>query len=297
MSRKSKGRMSMHNEYKGGYYKGNNHTNHSMKTRGWDTGDAPKVCENCDYLPKTQKTQFMMEHTVWKALMGLCAKIEVEWQALLRGTVDADGVVKITGYYIPKQEVGPASVKNLDVIDDVFIAEHHIVAGVHSHAGMACFFSSTDVDHTNMSLIRHNIVVNNEGKYKAQSRVDLPCGMVKFIEGELMTYGEPAIVIPGIENIIKKTYGFENGAWNTTKNTPKTVSDKKLIEGIRWCPVCEQCPEEDSGATCVCWTKATRPMLPEFTLEHYDLTHGKSYELKYPESLKYLGGTEYSAYD
>lgn len=290
----------MHHDYKGGYYKGN-HTNHSMKNRGWDTGDAPKVCENCDWLPKTDKSKILMEYTVWKALMGLCAKVEVEWQALLKGRIDADGVIIITGYYIPKQEVGPAFVKNLDVIDDVFIAEHHIVAGVHSHAGMACFFSTTDVDHTNMSLIRHNIVVNNEGKYKAQSRVELPCGMVKFIEAELTTFGEPAIVIPGLDKIVRKTYGFTADHWNTTKNTPalgmNQQDTKKLIEGIRWCPVCETCPEEDGGATCLCWTKAHRPMLPDFTLEYYELTHGKSYDMKYPESLKYLGGEGFASYD
>lgn len=278
----------MHNN-NGGYYKGE----YRAPKRGWDTGDAPKVCENCDWMPKDNKTQIRMEYSVWKALMGLCAKVEVEWQALLKGSVDREGVVTITGYYIPKQEVGPAFVKNLDVIDDVFIAEHHIVAGVHSHAGMSCFFSTTDVDHTNMSLIRHNIVVNNEGKYKAQSRVELPCGMVKFIDAELTTYGEPAIVIPGIDNIVKKTYGFEASTWSTKKALPD-FSAKKLIDGFRWCPVCEMHPEEDAGTSCECFTKKLRPMLPDFTDEHYVLTHGKSYDLRWPEAMKY--GAEYGDY-
>lgn len=265
------------------YGRYNEHNSHSYSPKkGWDTGTAPKVCENCDFTPKDRKQKIRMDYEVWKVLMGLCSTVKVEWQALLKGTIDADGVVNITGYYIPKQQVGPTYVKNLDVIDDVFIAENNIVAGVHSHANMNCFFSSTDHDDTNMSLIKHNIVVNNKGEYKATTRVELPCGMVKFIEAEVFTVGEPHVTIVGLSNIEEKTWGFQTpttwGAKDDKVDGKKTYDG--VIDGMRYCPVCDMLPEEDSGASCLCWTKNMRHMLPDFTKENYEWQHNRTWELK-----------------
>lgn len=265
---------------------------HAVAKRGWDTGDAPKVCTNCDWAPKTQKTSIVMDYEVWKTIMGLCNEIKVEWQALLKGTIGEDGVVRVTGYYIPSQEVGQAHVKNLEAIDDVFIAQHGIVAGIHSHGTMPTFFSATDVEDTNMSLIRHNIVVNNKYDYKAHTRIDLPCGMVKFIDGELTTFGAPDTPIIGIDKIKTKPVGFANAAWNTLGShnvgnnieaTTKHYSD--IVGGRRWCPTCDRTPEEDGGVACICWTKSLRFMLPDFTLENYKLVSGSNYELKDPLTI------------
>lgn len=268
-------------DYDAGAYK--TPTHYQVK-RGWDTGDAPKVCENCDWMPKDNKQKILMDHGTWRVLMALCSTVKVEWQALLKGTIDDKGVVLINGYYIPKQEVGPASVKNLDIIDDVFIRENGIVAGVHSHANMAVFFSTTDHTDTNMSLIKHNIVVNNKGEYKALSRVELPCGMVKFIEATVFTVGEPDVAIEGADRIVEKSYGFKGHTdyWAPPLKDDREVAGKSKPQedAMRWCTVCSMTPEEDSGASCTCWTKGDRCMLPDFTVENYEKSYGRTWNLK-----------------
>lgn len=277
-----------HNGYDDGYYHDgrvpakDEGKPYSFKKRGWDTGTAPKVCENCDFLPKDNKQRILVEYPVWKVLMALCTEVKVEWQALLKGRIE-DGVVHINGYYIPKQEVGHAHVKNLDVIDDEFITAHTIVAGVHSHGTMNCFFSNTDHEDTNMSLIRHNIVVNNKGEYKACSRMDLPCGLVKFIDAEVMTVGEPDVVIEGLENIQEKHY--KTDVWR-----PKTnEADQSGPDAMRWCPVCDRTPEEDDGHICKCVTQEKRAFLPEFTKDNYfqEYDGGRTWVLKPSLEIKY----------
>lgn len=253
----------------------------STYKRGWDTGDAPKVCTNCDFHSSTEKQKFLIDHEVWRALMSICSSVKLEWQALLTGEIKPDGTIHITGYYIPKQEVTASSVKNLDLIDDVVIAEKCIIAGVHSHGNMACFFSSTDVEDTNLSLIKHHIVVNNRSEYKAQSRVDLPCGMAKFIEGEVFTIGEPDVTIVGLENIGERKFGFMSAI------DAKTEPTTGVEGGLRWCNTCGMCPEEDGGVNCTCWTKNVRFMLPEFTDENYERKHGRTFELKSHLANKY----------
>lgn len=294
-----KQRTFMHDGYEnfdneGGYTHPSNGFSHVKK--GWDTGDAPKVCTNCDFHPKDAKQKLMMEYATWRALMALCAQVKVEWQALLKGTIESDGTVRINGYIIPKQEVGPAFVHNLDVIDDEYIRTHGIVAGVHSHGTMECFFSSTDHTDTNMSLVKHNIVVNNKGSYKALSRVDLPCGMVKFVEGDVYTYGEPDLNLVGVENIVEKKYGYTtpttDQGWKTHKDPIQNKHSAQnfypgRIDGIRWCPQCDLCPEEDGGEVCTCWTTSKRMMLPDFTYENYTYMYGRAYELKDALAMKY----------
>lgn len=66
--------------------------------RGWNTGDAPAVCTACSYTPETTTQKILMDYRVWDVLMGLCGQIKVEWQALLKGSVDADGAIYIDGY-------------------------------------------------------------------------------------------------------------------------------------------------------------------------------------------------------
>lgn len=268
------------------------------KTSGWNTGDAPQVCTNCSYLPDTKKGVIEIAYPVWRVLKALCDIKKIEWQALLSGRIEADDVVVIDGYYIPLQEVSSATVKNLDVIDDEFIAHHNIVAGVHSHGDMAVFFSGTDVEHTNMSLIKHNIVINNKRDYKAQSRVELPCGLVKFIESDLFITDEPNVEIIGIENIKKATpIGFlDKSQQGVTIFRKAGEQDKEPItDGLRWCPTCDTMPEEDAGTICNCHTKGLRERLPEFTREFYCRMNGKSYDLKYPHYLKFEGmsGNDY----
>lgn len=307
MGRKKNRRFNMNHMEDDKYYHEHAYENEGGKSykgsykakRGWDTGDAPEVCKNCDYLPSNMKQKFRFQHDVWKVMMALCSNVKVEWQALLKGTIDEDGVINITGYIIPQQEVTASNVKNLEVVDDVYITANQIIAGIHSHGNMGVFFSGTDDEHTNMSLIKHNIVVNNRGEYKATSRVELPCGLVKFIEGEVVTVGDPSVVIEGIEKIVHKTFGFipsdiKEGKWNTTKQDEveeKTKLGRKVPPGhigygSRWCPTCYFKPEEDDGS-CKCVTGHVRTLLPDFTVENYMWDYANTYKLRPHLQSKY----------
>lgn len=291
MGRRKKGRYMnhMHDDYYQGYVPPEDTGEYVYpvtQSGGWNTGDAPKICTACSFTPSTTKQQIFVEYEVWRSLMSICSKVKVEWQALLKGRIEPNGEVMITGYYIPKQEVTGASVKNLDIIDDVFIRDNNIVAGVHSHAAMSCFFSTTDVEHTNMSLIKHNIVVNNKSEYKAQTRIDLPCGMVKFIDADVYTVGSPEATIVGIENIEEKKFGFTQSGWKTDHLPTVDKKEGSIPHAMRWCTVCSYAPEEDGGS-CSCVTKNKRIMLPDFTHENYELDYGRTYKLKSHLADKY----------
>ncbi len=103
----------------------------------------------------------------------------------LIGRVMENGDVAVDGYYIPKQSVTAASVRNEEPITLSFIKEYNVVASIHSHANMQVFFSSTD-EQTNRSLIRYHIVTNNRGDYLAVGRVMLPCGAQLMLDVEVV---------------------------------------------------------------------------------------------------------------
>lgn len=172
----------------------------------WDTGTAKDKAYACSFTDDI-KTRFEIAPEVLGAVRHLCETIKVEWQMLLTGyEVDDGKIVVIDGYWIPKQEVGYASVKNLECVDPKVIADTQTVAGIHSHGNMAVFMSGTDETETNMSLIRHNIVTNNKGDFKAVTRIDLPCGMVRFVEGTIVPFSANVGDVVGIENITKTEY-------------------------------------------------------------------------------------------
>lgn len=202
--------------------KGHNNSNHNnghhkqVTNQGptkWTTGDVPKTCTNCDWVPKEEQAYELLFHPdVYSAIYWMCDNHKEEWQLLLTGTIQG-GNVYCTGYYTPKQETGPSYVKNLDCIDDVFIKEHDVVAGIHSHGDMAVFYSATDDEMTNHSLIKHNAVINNKYEIEAKSRVDLPCGMVKFVKSHVKVLIPRAAKVEGYENVTKRTYTYSNPGW------------------------------------------------------------------------------------
>ena len=175
----------------------------------WDTGNSHADCiaTDCDHADSLVIGSIQIPIEIDCVIKKLCKDIESEWQILLKCEVK-DGNVVVDGYYIPKQEVTGATVKNLDCIDKQFIEENRIIATMHSHSSMGCFFSSTDEEFTNMSLIDNHIVVNNKGEYKACIKYILPCGMTKFFETTMVVdyVQSDEIKIDGVENITKKPF-------------------------------------------------------------------------------------------
>lgn len=180
-------------------------------SKGWSVGKVPEKCTNCDF-QKDEKWVIQIQAPVMQVIFGMCDKVVTEWQMLLLGEIDTDKrTVYVTDYWVPKQKVTYASVINEDLIDAEVIAEKGIVAGIHSHSNMGVFFSSTDDEFSNMSLIKHHVVVNNKYEFIATSRVDLPCGMVKFMDTAVITGITPSLSIIGIENVQQEVRHVTNG--------------------------------------------------------------------------------------
>ncbi|MFC1808866.1 hypothetical protein ACFL3D_01930 [Candidatus Omnitrophota bacterium] len=172
----------------------------------WETRkESPETAKECDWAENKTYTIFVKQD-VWNVVKKLCAEVKVEWQMLLGGVVRDDvGIVTIDSYYIPEQEVGPASVKNNECNDAEFMQAHSIVCGIHSHADMNCHFSSTD-EMTNHN-IPFNIVVNNKLNYVAGHYMTLPCGLKFFINCELRILSEDnKIEVQGLDKIKKREF-------------------------------------------------------------------------------------------
>lgn len=138
-----------------------------------------QIVENCGFVKKSNKTIVVCPEVV-DVIGNLCTELKIEWQMLLSGRVVDDEVI-IDGYYIPKQSVSGASVKNLEPINKKLIEEKGIVAGIHSHGRMDVFFSPTD-NEMNMGDIEYNIVVNNAMEVKAVQKIVLPCGSCTLVK-------------------------------------------------------------------------------------------------------------------
>lgn len=185
----------------------------------WHTGQEPKLCTNCSFTEDIKKFEIRIHPDVYGAIFRLLDVIKVEWQLLLTGSVRGQ-VVYVTGYYVPKQEVTSASVTNQEAIDQEFINQHEIVATIHSHSDMQVFFSGVDERETCASFIKHHVVINNKTQTVAKSRVDLPCGMHKFVDAKVLVM-IPTVSAPlqGEEKITVKNFKYNGGGWegNTFK--------------------------------------------------------------------------------
>lgn len=190
----------------------------------WNTGEAPaKECTECSFSKERGGYAIRIHPDVFGAIFRLCETVKEEWQMLLSGGVQ-ENLVFINGYYIPKQQVTASSVKNLEAIDKEFIDENSIVATIHSHSTMGVFFSATDDEFTNMSFIQHHIVVNNKGDFVAKSRIDLPCGMMKFVPAKVETLIPTSTPLIGEDKIeIRRfvpTHVQNDQGWRNNDYTP-----------------------------------------------------------------------------
>lgn len=195
----------------------------------WNTGEPPpKECKDCSFSEGRRGYALRIHPDVFGAIFRLCETVKEEWQMLLSGGVQ-ENVVFVNGYYIPKQQVTAASVKNLEAIDKEFIEENSIIATIHSHSDMGVFFSPTDDEFTNMSFIQHHIVVNNKGDFVAKSRIDLPCGMVKFVASKVETLIPTATPLIGEDKIEVRRFinphGQNDQGWRNNDYTPPASHD------------------------------------------------------------------------
>lgn len=253
------------------------------KENSWDTGDGAKEATACSHCGD-KKYQYHFDPIVWGTIKALCREKPKEWQALLIGYEQGLDVF-ITGYYICYQHTTGSSVKNNEAITKEFIAGHKIIAGIHSHSDMGVFFSDTDDDATNMSFIRHNIVVNNKLEFKAKTRVDLPCGMVKFMDANI-GIAVPEVTaeeIEGLDKIKEITYGGvsnnylgydpqykpftpwqDNSKGYELKDKPSFDVEGKDFKGYakaNECPNCHNWREESGGMLCRCFSTGLRPLI------------------------------------
>lgn len=170
----------------------------------WKTDLEIKCADKCTDLEVRQENVIHIPRKIEQVFREMCRRFpKDEWQLLLTGEI-ADNEIHVDGYYVPKQEVSAAYVRNLDVITREFIVEKRIIAGIHSHVDMGVFFSATD-DETCKSAIRYHIVTNNRGEYVTRGRHTLACGREGFkpMKLEFETVVEDAIIIDGIERITK----------------------------------------------------------------------------------------------
>lgn len=174
----------------------------------WDTGDKSTQADDCSWAEQYTGSVIWLTPEIQAVIRKLCDEIQTEWQALLTGTENKDGVW-VTGYWIPKQEVTGSTVTNLDLVNKDVIRDKKIICTIHSHANMGVFFSGVDEKFTNNSLIKNHIVVNNKGEMKATMRYELPCKLTRFFDAKVQVITPNIENIEGIENITKKEYKWE----------------------------------------------------------------------------------------
>ena len=186
--------------------------------------EKPTEADDCSYCDLDVKPQFLLTPKLMGVAQKLCIDIKREWQILLIGE-ETEGGIFCYGYYVPEQETGYASVKNLDEIDLAFVTKRKIIATMHSHGEIGVSFSSTDDDCTNHSFLKHHIVTNNRGDFMAVSRIVLPCKLVKFAKASV------TIKVP----VVKEIKGFDKIKEKvSTTTTPVITHHEGNMEGITW---------------------------------------------------------------
>jgi hypothetical protein len=197
----------------------------------WNT-DTKNTCfiDSCACSKEASKPKIVLEYDVWRVMVHLTKEVKSEWQAFLTGVEDAEGV-RVTGYWIPKQKVTASTVENLDVIDASVVAGRAIVCSIHSHADMAVFHSTVDMESTCKSAwVRHHITINNKLEIASKSQYALPCSKIGFVDSEVLVAGMPQEpVVEGMANIEKQTYSNNwtmGGAYVPPKDVVWPKQDK-----------------------------------------------------------------------
>lgn len=196
----------------------------STDTTGWHAGANSKHCEDCSWVAGQEVGSIYLTPEIWAVVKKICGEIKDEWQILLCGK-EEEGIIYISEYIIPLQEVTGSTVTNNDCIDDEYIREHKVLATMHSHSTMGVFFSKTDENHTNFSQIDYHIVVNNKGQKEACRKMTLPCGMMKLEPIDVVIFSDtPEVEVVGLDNITKKSR-IIYGSYNYNKDRKTDYAD------------------------------------------------------------------------
>jgi len=166
---------------------------------------TPKEATSCSHCDLTIKPEFMLTPKLIAVSRKLCVDIAREWQILLIGDEKENGIF-CYDYFVPKQETGLASVQNNDEITLEFVKRKKIIATMHSHNEIGCSFSGTDDQCTNHSFIKHHIVTNNKHDFLAISRIELPCGLIKFAKAKVIMQVPTIKAVKGVENIEERKW-------------------------------------------------------------------------------------------
>lgn len=203
----------------------------------WSNNTQVEEADACSFCEA--RATFILSDELFAVIHTLCKEVRSEWQMLLIGEERDNHVVYANDYYIPKQTVTAASVTNNECFDLQRIQDMGIVIGIHSHGSMKAWFSKTDHDCANTSPIKNNIVVNNDQDFVGVRAITLPCGMVKFIDADVVRdipAIQPVDKVRGVKHIETKKYvspspahiGFGNTAFcNAGYNPPALKGTRK----------------------------------------------------------------------
>lgn len=176
-------------------------------SKGWEVDKPAKCVTNCDHVADVPKHKILITKDVQHVIQAMLHKFpKHEWQMMLTGYIDSNSVCICKGYYIPKQEVKEAYVKNLDCIDVELIAKLGIVAGIHSHVNMHTTPSGTDIEDSVMSLINYHIITNNHLNMNGMRKTILPCGKTAVVKCDVLLENAidlDTLPIEGLENVQK----------------------------------------------------------------------------------------------
>jgi proteasome lid subunit RPN8/RPN11 len=159
---------------------------------------------------------------LWNEWISLAEDYNTEWLAYLTGQFvkdDRGPRYEIRKMYFPPQV---AHSSHVDVDDDFTEYLPNTVGAIHSHVGMAVFFSAEDLRHSNWPV---EIVVNAKGEAKVMIRHQLECGQWIKNYSEILTVGDAS----DNRYVMALDKAFESGE----RLRQARVKDKQVAVGYR----------------------------------------------------------------
>ena len=241
-------------------------------TTAWNSGlKTAKFCGRCD-LPKPKIQLIPRVHEKIMAISDEVAHLNIEWLGYLMGQL-TEGVLIIDDIFVPKQEVGGASVKVLEAYSN-----ERLLGTVHLHPFQnGAWFSSTDIDNIGEN---HTIMVVHDkaGTFKAQARHTLECGATMMVEADIEFDILPD---PELQRFLADS--LLNVTVKTTVYLGQYDADVTITTAKRWCGACRKLMTStelgrmvDNVEVCTsCFTNNKKPFIVPATIyegqRHCDL--------------------------